>query len=129
VAGVLLRGMARETRETWVKRVERWRDSGLTLKEFAAEIGVNANTLAGWRWRLRSDGRREPGETPTPVSFVELVPSPHGSDDVAVATPVAAMHPAAEPFELILGGGTRIRVPVQFDGRALRRLVDALEAR
>jgi len=39
--------MARETREVWVKRVERFRDSGLTLKEFAAEVGVNAHAVTG----------------------------------------------------------------------------------
>ena len=48
--------MTRENREVWAKRVERLGDSGLTAKEFAAEIGVNANTLAGWRWRLGSRG-------------------------------------------------------------------------
>jgi hypothetical protein len=39
--------MARDTRTVGAKRVERLADSGLTAKEFAAEIGVNANTLAG----------------------------------------------------------------------------------
>jgi hypothetical protein len=28
-------------REEWAKRVERWRDSGLTTAEFAAELGVS----------------------------------------------------------------------------------------
>ena len=46
--------MARDAREVWAKRVEQLADSGLTAKEFAAEIGVNANTLAGWKWRLSS---------------------------------------------------------------------------
>ena len=47
--------MARATPEVWAMRVEPLVDSGSTAKEFAAEIGVNANTLTGWRWRL---GRR-----------------------------------------------------------------------
>ena len=37
--------MARATREMWAKRVERWADSELTAKEFAAEVGINAGTL------------------------------------------------------------------------------------
>ncbi len=32
-------------REQWAKRVERWKDSGLTAKEFAAETGINAQSL------------------------------------------------------------------------------------
>jgi transposase-like protein len=109
----------------WVKRVERWRDSGLTLKEFASEVGVNANTLAGWRWRLGSEGGG--AEASRVPRFLEIVAPPEATEPSAAAT--SAMQPAAEPFELILSGGLRVRVPVQFDGRALRRLVDALEAR
>ncbi len=33
-------------REEWAKRVERWRDGGLTAKEFAAELGINAGSFA-----------------------------------------------------------------------------------
>lgn len=117
--------MARETREVWVKRVGRWRDSGLTLKEFAAEIGVNANTLAGWRWRLGNEGGD--AQASRVPRFLEIVAPAEDGD--RSTTPASAMQPAAEPFELILSGGQRVRVPVQFDGPALRRLVDALEAR
>ena len=119
--------MARETREVWAKRVERWRDSGLTLKEFASEIGVNANTLAGWRWRLRPESSDVARGTPEPPRFLEIVASPELSEPSA--EPAGSKRPAPEPFELILSGGHRVRVPVEFDGRALRRLVDALEAR
>ncbi len=35
----------RETRDEWQKRVERWKDSGLTAEVFAAETGINAGTL------------------------------------------------------------------------------------
>ena len=112
----------------WVKRIERWRDSGLRLKEFAAEIGVNANTLAGWRWRLGAEGSGKARGTPRPPSFLEIV-APTDGDERSATSASAKQPTAAEPFELILSGGQRVRVPVQFDGRALRRLVDALEAR
>jgi transposase-like protein len=126
--------MARENREVWAKRVERWRDSGLTLKEFAAEVGVNANTLAGWRWRL-GGGRRTgelPRSTPAGAAFIEIVAAPvEGKErstpelEPRISTAVSEV----EPIELILRGGQRIRVPARFDATALRRLVDALEAR
>jgi len=31
----------RVSRDEWAKRVERWKDSGLTAKEFASEVGIN----------------------------------------------------------------------------------------
>ncbi len=57
--------MERESREIWEKRVERWRDSGLSVKEFAREVGVNPHTLAGWRWRLKAESS-EPDTASTP---------------------------------------------------------------
>lgn len=44
--------MQREPREIWVKRVERWQDSSLSAKEFAAELGISHHTLEHWRYRL-----------------------------------------------------------------------------
>lgn len=117
--------MQRETREVWAKRVERLRDSGLTPKEFAAETGVNAQTLAWWRYRLRADTKRsqgrpvaptrrppprppEPATTP-PVTFVELATMP------------------SAPLSVVLAGGREIRVPVGFDAPTLERLLGILE--
>jgi hypothetical protein len=51
--------MERETREVWAKRVERWKDSELTAKEFASEIGVNVHSLLWWRWRLGAEAKGE----------------------------------------------------------------------
>lgn len=105
--------MPRDTREVWAKRVERWVDSGLSAREFAAETGVNANTLAHWRWRLGAEASRPPAKAaPSPVRFVELAAAP----DVG-----------APAFELVLAGGRTVRVPPRFDGAELARLVQVLE--
>jgi transcriptional regulator with XRE-family HTH domain len=117
--------MARESREVWVKRVERWRESGLSANEFAAELGVNAATLAQWKYRLAAEARAEmPSETtldPAAVSFVEVN---------AAVEPVAAERPAAQStFDVVLLNGITVRVPSQFDAVALRRLVDVMTAR
>ncbi len=123
--------MERESREVWAKRVERLADSGLTLKEFAGEIGVNANTLAGWRWRIhraKADGEAPRAQSSSPP-FLEIVAAPGDEGQVERIEQPASSAPVVEPFELVLGGGYRIRVPVRFDPAALRRLVDALEAR
>ena len=120
--------MPREDREVWKKRLERWVDSGLTTKEFAAEIGVNPNTLAGWRWRLGAEARQKAAVQPQ-ASFVEVV-APLVSREAKPEKKSAAVTVAVEPIELVLPtSGIRVRVPARFDVSALRRVVDALEAR
>ena len=115
--------MDRTSREEWAKRVERWGDSGLTAKEYAAEIGIKAHTLSWWKWRLSSDapaqGRRRrarhaptAGAGATPLTFVEM------------ATAVAH-----EPLQVVLPSSIRILVPATFDAPALGRLLDVLEHR
>ncbi len=127
--------MARETREVWAKRVERWRDSGLSLKEFAAEIGVNANTLAGWRWRLGAAAGVEPRKVrPAVPAFLEVVAGLATGGKLAVPAAkegaiVAVPPDAGDPLEVVLRGGHRISIPVHFDAAALRRVVDVLEGR
>jgi hypothetical protein len=129
--------MAHDPREVWAKRVERWSDSGLTAKEYAAETGLNANTLMHWKWRLGAEARRRQ-RAPRPiveaVQFVEITPPAAVAQ--APAIPVSVASPPApapvpaivdEPLEVILRDGLRIRVPVQFDPGALRRVVAALE--
>jgi transposase-like protein len=45
----------RVSRVVWEKRIERWLESGLTAKEFAAEIDVRPNSLGYWRKLLRAE--------------------------------------------------------------------------
>ncbi len=119
--------MDRESRETWAKRVERWRDSGLTAAEYAAEIGVKSHTLSWWKWRLSSGGakrvvaRRRPRRTPnapmktaavSPLTFVEMTPSER-----------------PEALEVVLPTSIRVRVPRDFDPATLGRLLGVLEQR
>jgi hypothetical protein len=50
---------SRVARKEWAKRVEHWRDSGLSCAEFAAELGVNPRTLTYWKWMLNKEARGE----------------------------------------------------------------------
>lgn len=114
--------MDRTSREEWAKRVERWRDSGLTAAEFAAELGINAHSLSWWKWRLaaepakrgptrRSSSRRpRVSAVPSPLTFLEMTP------------PVQR-----ELLEIVLATGVRVRVPSDFDDAALGRLLGVLE--
>jgi transposase len=123
--------MEQDSRSLWAKRVQRWKDSGLTAKEFAAEIGVNANTLSHWRWRLgREVGTAsctKPPRRPAKRKPAERPPVPEAIQFIEVTPPAAA--PVDTRFEIALRRGRRVFVPAIFDGDALGRLVDVLEAR
>lgn len=100
-------------REEWAKRVERWKDSGLTAKEFAAELGINANSLQQWAYQLKKGparAKREPTLHEPAPQFVEVTP--------AIAT--------AQSFEVRVGRFS-IGVPGGFDESSLVRLLRVLE--
>lgn len=117
----------RSSREQWRKRVERWRDSGLTAAEFSAEVGINPRTLAFWKWKLSKEdagestkprSRRAPRSRSTAlqparfdaVTFVEFAPA----EDRTV------------PIELVIGRYV-VRVPGSFDADVLGRVLDVVE--
>ena len=116
--------MAKATRAEWAKRVERWKDSGLTAKEFAAELDIKPSSLAFWKWKLRTDAEHsEPGvelkrsrrqRVEVSAKFLQLVPTP--TDAIA-------------SLELVLKSGVVLRVPEAFHEPTLRRLLDALGGR
>ena len=114
--------MARANRETWSRRVEQWVQSGLTAKQFAAQTGVNPNTLAHWKWRLGKAEAVAFGVARAPA-FVEV------TGVAPVAAPAISAGRCSEGFELVLRDDLRVRVPAQFDPSALRRLLTALEDR
>ena len=107
-------------REGWAERVVGWRRSGLTAKQFAASIGVNAGTLTYWAWHLGSRGRqrqlqrkpRRVTSTP-PATLIEVVSS--GTRD--------------DRFELRLHSGHHVHIPAGFEAAALKRLLDVLEVK
>jgi transposase len=116
--------MERVSRAVWVKRVERWKDSGLSAKQFASETGVSAQSLTFWRWKLRRDGRTtERGDVPSArktkhnaasgPTFMQLLPT---SREVKAST----------MLEVVLANGLAVRVSPQFDDAMLLRLVTLL---
>jgi len=108
-------------RDRWAGLVKGWRRSGQTAREFADSAGVNAGTLAYWAWRLKRDGngrdqrsvKRRTRSSKAPKGerrFVELIVDRHEDGR----------------FELELGDGQRLRIPVGFDAAALGRLLTVL---
>jgi len=110
--------MSRATRAEWIKRVERWQDSGLTAKEFAAELDVTTSALTYWKLKLRRErgavgAKDTPSRTSPTTKFLQLVPTSVHADTGA-------------PLELILRGGVVVRVPRDFDEPTLTRVLAML---
>ena len=121
---------AREGRDVWAKRVARWRESGLTAKEFAAETGMNVHTLAHWAWKLGAGGdqtgRRRAGTARPAQAWVEVIARDHGN---GASPPAPRSSAASSCFELVLPSGRTLRVPPDFDSDALERLLTVVDAR
>lgn len=116
--------MARETRAAWARRVERWRRSGLTADRFAEQEGVNARTLAFWKWRLKRDGAAQVvtnfgSMAEKRVAFVEVIAPRAASSGETRSTAI----------EVVLPTGYRVRVAGSFERSTLVELLDVLEAR
>ena len=110
------------SRSEWETHVQRWVESDLTAREFAAEVGVNPRTLVYWKWKLKQEGkpsertpkrRSRKGAAPTPPTFVELsLPALAPKSGLALEV-----------------GGVTIRVEREFDEALLVRVVSILERR
>jgi hypothetical protein len=108
--------------------VERWRDSGLTCAEFAAELGINPRTLTYWKWVLGKEARGEKQAAPKrrPLPPPRLRPA----KEIAAAGLVELQVASSDSrIELELRNGRRVRIPAGFDARGLSQLLDLLEAR
>lgn len=113
--------MQRETREVWAKRVERLRDSGLSVKQFASETGVNAHTLSWWRYQLGAQAKKQEARPSSPKRRQARSPKASSMTFVELATTTST------PLAVVLAGGREIRVPVGFDAATLERLLAVLE--
>jgi hypothetical protein len=127
--------MARTSSEQWAKRIERWKDSGLSAKEFAAETGVNAGTLSYWRWKLTAAERVRASDNAAAVQTTGGAELTRGLKrrgrparvlPACVELPVAAVAAAPVMLELLFGD-VRVRVPSDFDEAALTRVVRVLQ--
>jgi hypothetical protein len=106
----------------WEKRVERLRESGLTTREFAVEIGCNADNLRHWKYKLEKEKRAQPvggdgAMAAQRVNFVEVI-----------GPMVSRSTEARAPIEVVIGRAT-IRVLQGFDAETLGRLLGVLEGR
>lgn len=116
-------------REKWAKRVERWRDSGLSATEFAAASGINARSLTWWRWQLSKSSPPAPKvrrrrRSVTPSAAITKATTLPALTFVEMTPPVVT-----DALEVILPSTIRICVRTGFDDTTLARLLDVLERR
>lgn len=98
----------KQRQEQWAERVERWRASGLTAREFAAREGINRRTLTYWSWKLGRERRARP-------AFIEVEPPAPPQDQGCI--------------EIVVRDSVRVRVSGAFDPAVLQRVIAALEDR
>jgi transposase-like protein len=128
--------MERASAQQRAKWVERWKDSGLTAKEFAAEVGLQASALYYWCSQLSgaaakgsADRDEIPEQSVRPRRTRSARPKKRSATPSPrfVELPVAAVAHAPAMLELLLGD-VRVRVPSGFDEATLTRVVRALGA-
>lgn len=104
-----------ELRETWRQRIERQRQSGLTVSDFSRQEGVS--TASFYRWQREVDAvgtaKRSSRRRSTKAAESLAQPaSPHRLDATFVQLPLSPA-PANPWIELMLTDGTLIRLPHQ----------------
>jgi hypothetical protein len=117
---------ARVGREEWAKRVERWRDSGLTTAEFAAEVGISAKTLTYWAWTLKREATGAKRVWPAKKKRQGATSAAAGATVRAPFVEVSSQV-GQQRFELEVRG-RRLHIPHGFDAQQLSSLLQVLES-
>jgi transposase-like protein len=100
----------------WVKKVEEWKDSGLSKTEFCAREGINRGTFSTWWRRYKAQVKGEPGG-----SFVEITPNNEGLSKKKEET-------SEYPAEISAAGFT-VRINGNADSSLIESIFKALEGR
>jgi|SRR6187402_1089440 len=111
----------RTGRDEWRKRIERWRNSGLSAEAFAAELGTKPATLKFWKYRIEQETRGTAGSSDKSSRRAGLKPSSLVEVQGSVIT--------TSSFVLELSASRRLQIPAVFDEQALERLLTVLERR
>ena len=126
--------LARERRRTWTPEQKRAivaesLGSELTPTEVARKYAISSGLLYSWRQQVLG-GQVSVVTGPAPsFARVELAPAlqaPDGSEPVSPAVPAPPSGPDGV-IEIVLRSGVLVRVDAAVDGRALRRVLSALD--
>jgi hypothetical protein len=97
-----------EKERQWRRRIDQWRSSGLSVRDFCARHGLSTAGFYNWRRVLERRVAEQPAFIPVQV--------------VADAT-----SDKAGALEVLLLNGRTVRVAPGFDAATLRRLLAVLE--
>ena len=105
----------------WREHVAGWKSSGLSLRLYSERHGLKAGTLGYWNSRLKAQG-------------ADALTLSAGSEAkflaVHVAEPaVSVSEPRDDRIEMVLKGGSVLRIGRSFDAVTLDRLLDVVERR
>lgn len=134
----------------WREVIREWRASGETLPDFVATRGLSRWTVRWWCAELkRRDAEERPGRSEAfsegpesteeglvPVRVVKVKARPGAGGGLDRRARVAGAEAEKEirtgreasAIEVVPFGQIRIRVPVDFDPRTLRAVLDVLKA-
>jgi transposase len=103
---------------------------GASVSVVARQYDVNVNQVFGWRQRFGPSIATLPAASSSRPRLVEvtLVPPPAELEPTKPALAPAA-HVSNDLIEIEIAGVYRVRVGANFDGSALRRLLDVLVIR
>src|SRR5580698_6443107 len=107
----------------------------LTPTEVARKHGISSGQLYTWRQQRLSVQTALVTRAAPRFAEVELIPAPSPAEagdpqPVAAPPPSSALAPRPEGLiEIVLPGGILVRLDAHVDGRALRRVLGALEGR
>lgn len=110
-------------RETWTKRVERWRQSGLSYAAFSREQGLSDKSLRWWRVRLDREAAATDATAPK---------TPRMRRAASKASPLTFIEVSTKPVETaieLVVAACVVRVTSGFDATTLGRLIDLLKER
>ena|SRR5882672_2653923 len=114
----------RRTREQWAMELERYRQSGLGIGEYAVANGLNVGTLRWWGGQLGTGTKRGLKTKRRERAFVPLRATAESKE--APRAPWLAA-PQIGLLEVALRNGRVVRAGFDADPSAIARLVRALE--
>ena len=132
--------LARERRRTWTPEQKRAivaesLGSEVTPTEVARKYAISSGLLYSWRQQvLGGQVSVVTGSAPSfaRVELASVLQPPDGSEPVSPTVPASLPPPSSRPdglIEIVLPSGVLVRVDAAVDGRALRRVLGALDDR
>jgi transposase-like protein len=97
--------------QLWLRRIERWQRSQLSVRDFCARHQLSEPSFYSWRRLLTERGLLSPASAATPTPLF-------------VAATLA--DPAPQPLAIVLPDGLVVQVAAGFEADTLRRLLAVL---